>query len=84
MEQCLDYAEHLKASGQGITNPGGYATTIYRTGEADGRIEEWLKSKDVPKPDVEKCPDCNGSGFIYPNGLEGGVKRCEHKGLSRA
>jgi hypothetical protein len=81
LEECLAYADHLKNTGQGITNPGGYGTTIFRTGEADTLVEEWLKSKDTPKFDMEKCPDCNGSGFVYPNGIEGGVVRCKHPSL---
>ena len=81
LEDCLAYADHLKNTGQGITNPGGYGTTIYRTGEADTLVEEWLKNKDAPKFEVERCPDCNGSGFIYPNGIEGGVVRCKHPSL---
>ncbi len=81
LEECLAYADHLKNTGQGITNPGGYGTTIYRTGEADALVEEWLKTKDAPKLEVESCPDCNGTGFIYPNGIEGGVVRCKHPSL---
>ncbi len=81
LEECLAYADHLKNTGQGITNPGGYATTIYRTGEADALVEEWLKTKDTPKLEVESCLDCNGTGFIYPNGIEGGVVRCKHPSL---
>ncbi|MBA2732984.1 MAG: replication protein, partial [Acidobacteria bacterium] len=35
IEECRRYAKHLQSTGQGINNPGGYATTINRTGEAD-------------------------------------------------
>ena len=41
-EQCHDYAKHLRATGQGITNPGGYATAIRKSGEMDIFIEAWL------------------------------------------
>jgi hypothetical protein len=27
------------------------------------------------------CPDCQGTGFYYPEGTAKGVKRCEHKKL---
>jgi hypothetical protein len=84
LEECLTYAEHLKNAGQGITNPGGYGTTIYRTGEADTLIQEWLKSKDSPRIEIDDCPDCKGTGFIYPNGIEGGVVRCKHPSLRRS
>jgi hypothetical protein len=42
LSDCRRYAEHLKATGQGIINPGGYATKIHRTGEADELIETFL------------------------------------------
>ena len=40
LEECRRYAESLRA--EGIQNPGGYATTIHRSGEADERIEAFL------------------------------------------
>lgn len=30
------------------------------------------------------CPDCNGTSWFYPNGSEGGVKRCTHPRLPKA
>jgi hypothetical protein len=33
--------------------------------------------------DISKCPDCNGTGFYYPRGTEGGVARCKHERLER-
>jgi hypothetical protein len=29
------------------------------------------------------CPDCNGSGWWYPNGLEKGVAKCKHENLTQ-
>ena len=84
IEECRRYAEHLRSTGQGINNPGGYATTIHRTGEADLLIERFLHP-EAPDPasnlDTRQCPDCNGSGFYYPKGIEGGVARCKHEQL---
>ena len=40
IEECRRFAESLR--GEGIQNPGGYATTIYRSGEADDRVEAFL------------------------------------------
>ena len=79
LEECRRYAEHLKQTGQGITNPGGYATMIFRSGEADTLIEQFLK----PQLDITKCPDCSGTGHVYidPNDLDRGVKRCAHTPL---
>jgi hypothetical protein len=84
IEDCRKYAKHLQATGQGINNPGGYATTIHRTGEADLLIESFLHPETV-KPssnlDTSQCPDCQGTGFYYPKGVEGGVARCNHEQL---
>lgn len=86
IEECRRYAEHLRSTGQGINNPGGYATTIHRTGEADLLIETFLRPEaTVPSSnlDTSQCPDCNGTGFYYPQGVEAGVARCKHERLRR-
>ena len=86
IEDCRKYAQHLQSSGQGINNPGGYATTIHRTGEADLLIAAFLHPETPPSssaPDVSQCPDCNGTGFYYPKGSEGGVAKCKHTSLQK-
>lgn len=82
LEECKRFAEHLQKTGQGINNPGGYATTIFRSGEADAQIEAFLN----PPATVESggCPDCGGSGYYYPEGVEKGVKICKHEKLKGA
>jgi hypothetical protein len=86
VEECRKYAKHLQSTGQGINNPGGYATTIHRTGEADMLIESFLHPES-PDPssnvDASQCPDCKGTGFFYPKGAEGGVARCKHEQLRK-
>jgi hypothetical protein len=83
IEACRKYANYLRASGQGINNPGGYATTIHRTGEADALIETFLNPvQSAQGIDSSTCPDCNGTGFYYPNGREQGVAKCLHSKLS--
>ena len=82
IEECRRYAEHLRTSGQGINNPGGYATTIHRTGEADALIEAFLNpASSASALDTSACPDCLGTGFYYPNGREQGVAKCPHSKL---
>jgi hypothetical protein len=84
IEECRKYAQHLQATGQGINNPGGYATTIHRTGEADLLIENFLHPEATNPSsnlDTSQCPDCQGTGFYYPKGIEGGVARCKHAQL---
>jgi hypothetical protein len=87
LEECRRYAKHLQSTGQGINNPGGYATTIHRTGEADTLIESFLHPEAAGETslnrDTSQCPDCNGTGFYYPQGIEGGVARCKHERLRK-
>ena len=84
LEDCRIYADHLHRTGQGITNPGGFATTICRTGEADLLIEEFLAQTSAKEQrDIHKCPDCKGMNFYYPEGIErGAVAKCKHPRLS--
>jgi hypothetical protein len=81
LEECRRYANHLQKTGQGITNPGGFATTIHRTGEVDTLIELFLNAQP-PRSDISNCPDCKGQGFklIERDGREGAV-RCRHEQL---
>ncbi len=86
IEECRRYAKHLQSTGQGINNPGGYATTIHRTGEADMLIESFLHPEAPDSSlnvDASQCPDCKGTGFYYPKGVEGGVARCKHEQLMK-
>lgn len=82
LEECRRYAAHLNATGQGIKNPGGYATTIHRSGEVDEFIQLFLNPPvEVDSSDSSNCPDCQGTGFWYPKGIEHGVAKCKHKQL---
>ncbi len=79
LEECKRYADHLSKTGQGITNPGGYATKIYRSGEADSLVEKFLNP--VPVSDKSKCPDCGGKGYYFPDPSKPETKRCLHERL---
>lgn len=81
LEECRRYADHLYKTGQGIERPGGYATTIYRTGEADTLIEGFLNPPT--QIDISKCPDCRGTKWRYKDAsdFDKGVIECEHKNL---
>ncbi len=82
IEECRRYAKHLQSTGQGINNPGGYATTIYRTGEADEAIAAFLAPVEAsPVVDASACPNCHGTGFWEPAGAGGGVAKCRHERL---
>ncbi|MDQ3134745.1 MAG: hypothetical protein M3Q76_08075, partial [Acidobacteriota bacterium] len=86
LEECKQYASHLQSTGQGITNPGGYALTIYRSGEVDDFIEDFLTKQAQTSMsnvvDIGQCPDCRGTGFWYPKGTEMGVAKCKHERLT--
>ncbi len=83
LEECRRFANHLQKTGQGIINPGGFAITIHRTGEADTLIESFLNPQPE-RSDTSKCPDCQGHGFkvIEKDGREGAVK-CSHDRLEQ-
>ena len=80
LEECRRFADHLHETAQGITNPGGYAVTIFRSGHADPFIEAYFKP--APKLDFSKCPDCSGTGYrvLERDGVSG-AKKCAHEGL---
>jgi len=86
LEECKQYASHLQSTGQGITNPGGYALTIYRSGEVDDFIDDFLTKQAQTSVsngvDIGQCPDCRGTGFWYPKGTEMGVAKCKHERLT--
>ncbi|MCP9496822.1 MAG: hypothetical protein MSG64_20485 [Pyrinomonadaceae bacterium MAG19_C2-C3] len=81
LQECRKYAESLRADG--ITNPGGYATKIHRSGEADNLVKAFLTPvKTVQAKDAGQCPDCHDTGFYEPGGAGKGVARCRHGRLS--
>lgn len=50
--------------------------------QAEGReLPDQPKTTNII-PDGQTCPDCNNTGWWYPNGLERGVTRCKHANLS--
>jgi predicted transcriptional regulator len=46
-------------------------------------LKENNKRKSSAAPDYKNCPDCQGSGFWYPEGIEKGVAKCKHERLGR-
>lgn len=82
LAECRKYAESLRA--EGINNPGGYATRLHRSGEADELIAAYLAPAEaIPKVDASRCPDCTGSGWWYPAGKDKGAARCKHERMMR-
>lgn len=83
LQECRRYADGLRADG--INNPGGYATKIHRSGEADEQITKFLAPIESAKAvDTSACPDCHGTGFYEPGGTGQGVAKCKHNKLPAA
>ncbi len=81
LAECRRYADSLRKDG--ITNPGGYATRIHRSGEADELIATFLEPVESAKQvDASSCPDCHGTGFYEPGGAGKGVAKCRHERLA--
>lgn len=57
--QCRAYADHLRSIGDGISNPGGYATTIHRSGAADELIAAFLQNNSAGKSLLPPNPNCH-------------------------
>jgi hypothetical protein len=45
-------------------------------------LKENNKRESAP-PDYKNCPDCQGSGFWYPEGIEKGVAKCRHERFTK-
>jgi hypothetical protein len=46
-------------------------------------LKETSKSGPERALDTKGCPDCQGSGFWYPEGVEKGVAKCKHVRLTQ-
>lgn len=45
LDTCQQYAHYLQLTRQGIRVPGAYGKTIWRSGEDDSKIDEWVELK---------------------------------------
>jgi hypothetical protein len=41
-----------------------------------------IKGESAP-PDYKNCPDCQGVGYWYPEGVEKGVAKCKHERMGK-
>jgi DNA-binding Lrp family transcriptional regulator len=59
---------------------GGGAKSVAPADSAPNKYKDLKESnkKEVAAPDFRNCPDCQGSGFWYPEGIEKGVTKCKH------
>jgi hypothetical protein len=80
-DECRTYAEHLKKTGGGITNPRGFATVIHRTGQADNDIEAFLHPASEKAASCARCVTTGGFIYIDPSNPDKGVRPCKHESL---
>lgn len=85
---CDEERIKIASNMPGIKFPERYAMTLEaRRGTYDAAFLK--RQKELKRPeatpaaerDTSACPDCKGSGFSYPNGPTGGVKKCKHSRL---
>jgi hypothetical protein len=52
--------------------------------QAQAEGKELPDASAVSKPNdlTDKCPDCGGTGWWYPEGTERGVAKCKHERLA--
>jgi hypothetical protein len=84
---------HGKGKEQGITfwvaAPAGHdreaspARVAGHATQADNKRKALKENnkREMAAPDYKTCPDCQGSGFWYPEGNEKGVAKCRHERL---
>ncbi|HYX71922.1 MAG TPA: hypothetical protein VE732_04070, partial [Nitrososphaera sp.] len=64
----------------GINNPGGYATKINRSGEADTQIQVFLHPPPQKAATCALCANSNGFIYIDESDRDKGVRACKHEG----
>jgi DNA-binding MarR family transcriptional regulator len=65
-----------------VANPSMERTRSRDEHIKDKALKENLK-RELPPAEIKNCPDCQGSGFWYPEGIEKGVAKCKHVRLGR-
>jgi hypothetical protein len=64
------------------TTVASNATVVLNATNKKNALKEF--SKEGLPSRAANCPDCSGTSWIYPNGPEGGVKRCTHPHVPKA
>jgi hypothetical protein len=72
----------------GVDKAGGDQQTqvsqsqVRQTHNKEKLLKENDKKGNELSLNTKSCPDCQGSGFWYPEGLEKGVAKCKHTNLA--
>jgi hypothetical protein len=64
------------------TAPVRVTAPVHGTPNKDKDLKETNKRELAP-PDYKNCPDCQGSSFYYPEGVEKGVAKCKHERIGK-
>jgi hypothetical protein len=72
-----------RAQKAGIGNPVGYYIRALEEKWQAAPPAEDLTEQQGAALDVNRCTDCGGAGYFYPEGFEKGVKLCTHANLRR-
>jgi hypothetical protein len=73
---------HSTAPGR-QTAPVRGTAPVQRTPIKVKDLKETNKRENELPLDTKSCPDCQGSGFWYPEGTEKGVAKCKHERLTK-
>jgi hypothetical protein len=65
------------------TAPVPKTAPVWQTPNKEKLLKENNKRETSAPPDYKNCPDCQGSGFWYPEGVEKGVAKCKHEKLGK-
>jgi hypothetical protein len=79
-EQGVEFWVAPPTSLAGETSLAPQTSLVSQTYIKEKDLKENLKRGIAPL-DTKNCPDCQGSGFWYPEGVERGVAKCKHERL---
>ncbi|MDQ3819859.1 MAG: hypothetical protein M3362_19600, partial [Acidobacteriota bacterium] len=81
-EQGIEWSVAIPASLAKIAGQENFAGQAKSAAIIDKALKENTKREEAPI-NYKTCPDCQGSGFWYPEGVEKGVARCKHERMGR-
>jgi hypothetical protein len=80
-EQGIEWSIAIPAGLAKIAGQENFAGQAKSAAIIDKDLKESNK-REMAAPDYKTCPDCQGSGFWYPEGNEKGVAKCKHARLA--
>ncbi len=80
-EQGIEWSVAIPAGLAKIAGQENFAGQAKSATIIDKALKENTKREEASQ-DYKNCPDCSGSGFWYPEGIEKGVAKCKHAKLT--